>query len=284
VTVLEAIQKSTDFLQKKGVDSPRLQSELLLGYVLGLKRLKLYLEHTRELPGEALEKYRELIRRRGLREPLQHLLGTAEFCGIELKVSPAVLIPRPETELLAEQGWLYLNELDRECAFLDFGTGSGCISIAILKNAAKAKAVAIDASAEALAIAKENATSTAVSERLKLECSDGFSELDKSEKFDLLISNPPYIPTAEIATLQAEVRQYDPPQALDGGEDGLQFYRLIAERGQELLRPLAKIMLEFGYGQEQVLPQLFSAHNWIVEKIVPDYSGRARILIARRPY
>lgn len=282
MTVLEAIQRSTEFLEKKGVDSPRLQSELLLGHVLKKKRLKLYLEHGSELSAEATEKFRELIRRRGLREPLQHLLGSAEFCGIELKVTPAVLIPRPETELLAEQGWLFLNSLPQEeCRFLDFGSGSGCLAISLVRHSAKARGIALDRSAEALAVAEENARSTGVAERLEFVQSDGFSEIRPGVQFDLIISNPPYIPSAEIPSLQEEVRRFDPPLALDGGEDGLRFYRILAEQSGQFLRPMAKIMLEFGDGQEEALEELFSSHNWIVEKILPDYSGRARMLIAR---
>jgi release factor glutamine methyltransferase len=282
VTVLEAIQKSTEFLQKKGVDSSRLQSELLLGHVLGMKRLKLYLEFSKELSQPALEQYRELILRRGQREPLQHLLGTAEFCGIELKVSPAVLIPRPETELLAEQAWLFLNSLAEGSRFLDFGTGSGCIAIAVASKAGKSRGLALDRSEEALVIARQNAERAGVAERVRFLQSDSFSSLPADEKFDLLVSNPPYIPSAEIPGLQAEVREFDPHSALDGGEDGLDFYRLLAKEAPEFLVPMAKIMLEFGDGQADALQALFSRDNWIVEKIAADYSGRARILIARR--
>src|SRR5687768_6228646 len=131
MTIIEAIQKSTDFLAKKGVDSPRLQSELLLAHVLKTQRLKLYLDFARSLTDAETAALRDLVQRRGNREPLQHILGTANFCGLEIKVNRNVLVPRPETELLAEHGWKFLDSLNRASTFLDFGTGSGCIAIAI---------------------------------------------------------------------------------------------------------------------------------------------------------
>ena len=144
MTVLEAIQKSTDFLAKKGVDSPRLQSELLLARVLKTKRLKLYLDFERKLNDAETTELRELVQRRGAREPLQHIIGATSFCGLELSVTRHVLVPRPETELLAEHGWKFLNSLNRESSFLDFGTGSGCIAIALSHFAKASRGIAHD--------------------------------------------------------------------------------------------------------------------------------------------
>lgn len=283
MTVLEAIQKSTDFLAKKGVDSPRLQSELLLAHVLKTKRLKLYLDFARTLNDAETVALRELVQRRGAREPLQHILGTACFWGLDIVVNTSVLIPRPETELLAEQGWKFLNALGRECTFLDFGTGSGCIAITICHFAKQTRGVALEKSSEALAVAKENAAKHSVDARLQFIQSDGLGALDNTNRFDLIVSNPPYIPSAEIDTLQEEVRKFDPRSALDGGEDGLNFYRDLASETAKYLVPSGKLMLEFGDGQQEPLNALFTSAGWQIDAILKDLNDRPRILITHRP-
>ncbi|MGZ8920839.1 MAG: peptide chain release factor N(5)-glutamine methyltransferase [Limisphaerales bacterium] len=283
MTVLEAIQKSTDFLAKKGVDSPRLQSELLLAHVLKMPRLKLYLDFARALSDAETASLRELVQRRSTREPLQHILGTACFWGLDIVVNTSVLIPRPETELLAEQGWKFLNSLNRDSTFLDFGTGSGCIAISTCHFAKQTRGVGLDKSTDALAVAKENAAKHAIDSRIQFIQSDGFSALDDSTQFDLIISNPPYIPSAEIDTLQEEVRKFDPRSALDGGEDGLKFYRHLASETAKFLAPSGRLMLEFGDGQHEQLPELFTSAGWQIDAILKDLNDRPRVLIARRP-
>jgi release factor glutamine methyltransferase len=282
VTILEAIQKTTDFLAKKGVDSPRLQSELLLAHVLKAQRLKLYLDFARKLTDEETDSLRGLVQRRGDREPLQHILGTASFCGLEIKVNSSVLVPRPETELLAEHAWKFLNALGRDSTFLDFGTGSGCIAIAVGLHAKQSRGWAIDRSPEALAVATENTFLNKVNDRVIFVESDGFKSLDPSLRFDLIVSNPPYIPSQEIETLQEEVRDYDPRAALDGGADGLDFYRLLGSESTHFLADRGKMMLEFGDGQEAALQLLFRSQGWAVESVEGDYTQRPRILILRR--
>jgi release factor glutamine methyltransferase len=278
VTVLEVIQKSAGFLGKKGVDSPRLQAEWLLAHVLKTPRMKLYLDFERALSPAELDAVRELVKRRGQREPLQHILGTASFCGLELAVNRHVLVPRPETELLAEAGWQLLAP--QPSTALDFGTGSGCIAIALAVQCPAARLVALEASAEALAVARQNAARHGVAERIQFVAGEGFDALPAGARFDLIISNPPYIPTAEIASLPPEVRDYDPHQALDGGPDGLACHRLIAARAGELLKPGGKLMLELGDGQADAVRRMFEAHLWVVEAVKEDYSRRPRILIA----
>jgi release factor glutamine methyltransferase len=282
MSILEAIQKSTDFLAKKGVDSPRLQSELLLAYVLRTPRLKLYLDFARNLSEAETTALRELVQRRGNREPLQHILGTASFCGLEIKVNPHVLVPRPETELLAECGWKFLNSLNRESTFLDFGTGSGCIAIALCHHTKLARGWALDQSPEALAVAAENASRHSTAESLTFIESHAFQSLDPSLRFDLIISNPPYIPSAEIETLQEEVRDFDPRAALDGGADGLQFYRLLGSEAAHFLADGGKMMLEFGDGQETALAPIFTAAGWQIEAVAQDFHQKPRILVLRR--
>lgn len=281
MTIREVIQKSAGFLEKHEVESPRLQAEHLLGHVLGLSRLKLYLDFDRVLSAGELDALRPLVKRRAAREPLQHLLGTANFCGHELKVNRHVLVPRPETELLAEQaaGFLATLHAPRPAA-LDLGTGSGCLAIALAKARADLGVVAVDVSADALALARENAAHHGVADRIDFLAGDLFTPLAPGARFDLIVSNPPYIPTAEIATLQPEVREFDPPGALDGGADGLAFYRRIAAEGANFLQPGGRLLVEFGDGQADALKKLFGAHNWIVAAVIDDYSRRPRILIA----
>ena len=282
MTVLEAIQKSSDFLGKKGIESSRLQAELLLAHLLKLPRMKLYLNFERVLSPAETDALRELVKRRGQREPLQHIIGSTSFCGFEIAVNRHALVPRPETELLAEHGWQLLSTLNPQpSTCLDFGTGTGCIAIALAAKCPNAKITATDISADALALAKENAARNEVAERIEFLEGAGFASVPKDEPFDLIISNPPYIPSAEIATLQPEVRDFDPRAALDGGPDGLDFYRKLAAEARPFLKPDGKIMLEFGDGQAEGVRNIFETQKWIVEAVKEDYSHRARILVAK---
>jgi release factor glutamine methyltransferase len=281
MTVLEAIQKSTEFLTKKGVESPRLQTELLLAHLLKMPRMKLYLNFDRVLSAPETDGLRELIKRRGQREPLQHIVGSTSFCGYEIAVSRHALIPRPETEMLAELGWKFLLERQTPTA-LDFGTGTGCIAIALAAKCPNAKITALDISADALALAKQNALQNKVAERIEFLLGDGFAAVAAGIQFDLLISNPPYIAAAEIETLDPEVKDFDPRGALDGGADGLDFYRRLAVEAKPFLKVDGKIMLEFGDGQADDIKKILENEKWIVEAVLDDYSQRARILIAHK--
>ncbi len=317
MTVLEAIQKSAGFLDKKNVESPRLQSELLLAHLLKMPRMKLYLNFDRALTTAETDDLREFIKRRAAREPLQHIVGSTSFCGHEILVNKNVLVPRPETEMLAELGWNFLNSIWEGCrvgdpnsgtatrhpsqdilTVLDFCTGSGCIAIAIAAKCPNAKIVATDISADALVLAKENAAKNKVAERIEFLQGDGFAALNADQEgchigdpnsgtatrrpsqFDLIVSNPPYIASAEIETLDPEVRDFDPRLALDGGADGLDFYRKVAAEAKSFLKPDGKLMLEFGDGQADAIKKICESEKWIVEAVKDDYSQRARILIA----
>jgi release factor glutamine methyltransferase len=283
VKVLETIQRSAEFLGRKGLDSPRLQAELLLAHVLKLPRMKLYLNFERPLAPAEVDTLRELVRRRGQREPLQHIVGWTSFCGFEIIVNRHVLVPRPETEILAESGWQFLATLNCQSATcLDFGTGSGCLAIALAAKCPAAQVTALDVSPEALAVARPNLARYGLEQRVKLVQSDGFAALPAGAQFDLIVSNPPYVPTAEIATLQPEVRDFDPRPALDGGADGLDFIRRLAAEAGGFLAAGGRLMLEFGDGQAEAAREIFSRQNWIVEAVREDYSQRLRFLIARR--
>ncbi len=283
MTVLEIIQRSADFLVKKGVESPRLQAELLLAHVLQLPRMKLYLNFERMLAPAEVDTLRDMVKRRGQREPLQHIVGSTSFCGFEIAVTRHVLVPRPETEILAELGWGFLSTLNSHPATcLDFGTGSGCLAIAIAAKCPPARVTALEVSAEALTIARQNLARHGLAERVLLVRGDGFAGLPAGASFDLIVSNPPYIPSAEIATLEPEVRDFDPRGALDGGPDGLDFMRRLAIEAGAFLATGGRLMLEFGDGQADAARELFARQNWIVDSIKEDYSQRARFLIARR--
>ena len=223
-----------------------------------------------------------MVRRRGRREPLQHILGTVSFCGLEIRTGPQALVPRPETELLAERAWRFLGSVPGAArAALDFGTGTGCLAIALAVNVPSARLVAVDISADALALARRNAEAHGVADRIEWGRGDGFAPLAADLRFDLVVSNPPYISTAEIETLQREVRDFDPRPALDGGPDGLEFFRRLARETAGWLKPGGRLMCEFGDGQAEALRKIFSAENWIVEAVEEDYSRRPRVLVAR---
>jgi release factor glutamine methyltransferase len=282
VTVLEVIQRSAEFLSKKRVESPRLQVELLLAHLLQMPRMKLYLNFERVLTESELEKLRDFVKRRANREPLQHIIGTANFCGLEFLVNKSVLIPRPETEILAERAWNFLSTFNSQpSTALDFGTGSGCLAVMLAQKCPSAKIHALDISPEAIGVARENATRHQAIERIEFHQGNGFAAFSEKIEFDLIVANPPYIASAEISTLEPEVRDHDPKLALDGGADGLEFYRLLANESRQWLAATGRIMLEFGEGQAEAIQNIFEQQKWIVEAIERDYTQRLRFLIAR---
>jgi release factor glutamine methyltransferase len=280
MTVLEAINKGAEFLARKTIESPRLQSELLLAHILNLPRLRLYLEFERALNDAQANEFRELLVRRGNHEPLQHIIGSTSFCGLPMIVTPAVLIPRPETEVLAEQVWTFLNQRENETTFVDLGTGSGCIPIAIAAHAKKSRGVAVDISSDALAVAKQNFEKNGLVDRIELREGDFLAALQPAERFDVIVSNPPYIPSSEIELLQPEVRDHDPRLALDGGADGLNFHRALAQGAAQFLEPGGRLFIEFADGQGEALRELFGSHGWHVHGLIRDLSGVDRILFA----
>jgi release factor glutamine methyltransferase len=219
---------------------------------------------------------------------LQQIVGSTSFCGLEIAVSRDALIPRPETELLAERGWTFLNQLStinhQPATALDFGTGSGCLAIALACKCAAAEVYAVDISPEALALARQNAARHGLAERIRFLQGDGFAAVPEEARFDLIISNPPYIPSGDIASLQPEVRDYDPHRALDGGADGLDYGRRLAVESARFLKPDGRVMLEFGDGQAEPLRAILQEQKWVVEAIEEDYTHQPRIMVARRSY
>ncbi|HON08781.1 MAG TPA: peptide chain release factor N(5)-glutamine methyltransferase [Verrucomicrobiota bacterium] len=294
VTVIEVIKKSAEFLAKKGVESPRLDSELIVANVLGIQRLQLYLNFDKIIPSEKAEVIKEMLIKRGKRIPLQHILGSVGFYAVNIKIDRRALIPRPETELLVENAVLLLKGIESP-SVLDFGTGSGCIGIAIAKHIPTAKITAIDISKDALELARENARINNVDDRTEFVQGDGFSVFSLKEEvvlnelkpnpaplFDAIVSNPPYIPTEEIARLQPEVRDYDPLIALDGGKDGLDVIRILAKESGSFLKQNGFLAIEIGAGQIDNVFKIMEQNHWKIESVIKDYNKIDRIVIARK--
>jgi release factor glutamine methyltransferase len=281
MSILDVIQRSTDFLARKGVASPRLQVELLLAHVLQMPRMKLYLSFERVLTTAELDALRALVQRRGQREPLQYIVASTCFCGLEITLNREVLIPRPETELLAERAWTFLQKRGEVSSALEIGTGSGCLAIAMARHAPRAKVCATDLSGPALDLARRNAEANQVADRIQFCQGDLFDAAPAKERFDLIVSNPPYIPTARLETLEVEVREFEPRGALDGGADGQDFYRRIAAESGGRLRPAGCVMVELDDEGAEATRRIFEDEKWIVEAVERDYSGHERILVAR---
>ena len=279
VTIAETIQTAAVTLAAAGVENPRVDAEWLMAHVLNCRRPELGLRRNETLTEPQAAQWLALIARRAERIPLQHLLGTADFCGLEMAVNDNVLVPRPETEGLAEAAWRFANSLERP-TILDLGTGSGCLAIAIAVNCPGAGVHALEVSSAAMALARANAARHQVSDRIIFHEGDGFAALPGDLSFDLIVSNPPYIPSAEIENLQPEVRDHDPRVALDGGADGLDFFRTIAAHARAALRPGGRLMLEIGDGQAEAVAALLADAGWGECDLLPDLNNVLRIVIA----
>ncbi len=273
--VMEVIPPSADFLAAAGVDSPRLDAELLLAHLLGCSRLDLYLKFDRPLSDEERAAYRGMLKRRRDREPLQLIVGDTEFYGHRLKMRPGVFIPRQETEVLVEKVLGLLPE--GPVRALELGTGSGAISIALAKQREDLSITASDVSEEALALAAENAELNGVSHRVNFV---GVEGLPEGEGVDLVVSNPPYVCLDEEAILPPEVADHDPRAALFAGENGLDSYRMIAEQAPSRLRPRGLIALEIGETQGEAVSALLAEAGFEGVEVHPDLTGRDRVVTA----
>jgi release factor glutamine methyltransferase len=285
-TITLLLRKSTDYLKGKGSSTPRLDAELLLAEVLGMERVDLYINFDQPLNPAEIDSYRELIRRRGRGEPVAYILGRTYFRNLKLKVDSSVLLPRPETEHVVEAAIAILLERDSSSApprVLDLGTGSGAIALAVAAASPDAIVIAADNSEAALSIAAENASAAALSLRVSFHHSDFFDDLDPVETFDLIISNPPYIAEDEWAGLPVDVRDYEPRQALHGGDDGLDGYRRIITEAHQFLRPGGSLILEIGYQQADAVKQLLAETGRYGEaEVAQDYAGQDRVVTVPR--
>ena len=280
-SVLEIIQKSSEFLSARGVESARLNAELLIGHALELKRMQLYLQFERVLTEPELEKIRPLVKRRSQREPLQYIIGTVEFGGLKLKVDRRALIPRPETELLIEK--IVGLCVQPPQSVLDLGTGTGAIALALAKAFSEAQITAVDVSPEALALAAENVLASGFGPRVRLINSAWFKELQPDDRFELIVSNPPYLTDAETDAAAPEVRGHEPRSALVGGLDGLVDLREIISAASPFLAPGGLLALETGIAQHAELMTLAAAHGFERIESGRDLTGRDRFIFAWKP-
>lgn len=280
ISVLEVVQKTTDFLAGKGVESARLNAELLIGHALGLKRMQLYLQFERVLIEPELEKIRPLVKRRSQREPLQYIIGETEWSGVKLKVDRRALIPRPETELLVE---LVTERLAAPPArILDLGTGTGAIALALAVKYPQAAVTAADASGDALALAAENAHALGCADRVAFIKSDWYSGLPADEPYDLIVSNPPYLTREETDAAEPEVRVHEPHSALVAADEGMADLRVIIAGARERLAPGGLLALETGIAQHAELTRCLEAAGFVSIESRKDLTERDRFMLARR--
>jgi release factor glutamine methyltransferase len=276
-TTLKVLDWTREFLASRGVENARLEAEWLLCAATGLDRVGLYLNFEKPLHDGELAAYRAMVARRGRREPLQHILGTQEFCGLEFEVSPDVLIPRHDTETLVSEAMRRMPDVR---SVLDIGTGSGCIAVALARNLPAASVSAVDISEAALAVARRNAEK----HHVDIEFLPGsLLQPVAGRTFELIVSNPPYIPSGDLATLQPEVRDFDPPAALDGGGDGLEIYRRLIPDAAAVLSAGGWLLLEVGIGQADDVSRIFTSSEGYGRPVtVCDPAGITRVVGGQR--
>jgi len=287
MTILEVLNRSTNYLKDHQVENPRLNAELLLARSLNFSREGLYMRLHDQLEERDKEVLEKLIRRRISGEPLQYILEHQEFWSLDVKVDSRVLIPRPETELLVEQSLSILSKApSRIPSVLEIGTGSGAIAIALAKELKDIFLVATDISRDALVLAKENARSAGVQHQINFVNGDLFGPLHSPkgrEPFDLILSNPPYITRCKIDTLAKEVKDHEPRIALDGGDDGLAFYRRIIPETHFFLREGGWLLLEVALGQSEIVSGMIEeGRHFLKPESIPDLSGIGRVVKAQR--
>jgi release factor glutamine methyltransferase len=278
MNISAAIASAAEILREVGIAEFRREASSLLAFVLQKDFVFLVANPEYEMTECVTTEFEKLLKRRAGREPLQYITGHQEFFGLDFEVCPDVLIPRPETEILVETAIEILSK--RESAGLcEIGVGSGCISISILDNIKSTRAAGVDISSAALAVAARNAEKHYVADRLALTEADVFEGLNGM--FDLIVSNPPYIPDDQLKTLQAEVRQYEPQTALSGGSDGLTIIKRIINNAPRFLNPNCFLLLEIGYDQGERVKKLFDMTRWESVKFLSDLQGIPRIVKAR---
>jgi len=279
LTVLEIIRRTTEFLEGKGIETPRLDAELLLGHALGLKRMQLYLQFERPLTEAELEALRPLVRRRGTREPLQHIVGDLEFANVVLKTDRRALIPRPETEELVEH--IARSVTTSPGRIADLGTGSGAIALALATYFPDATVTAVEASVDAAELALVNASRNPAGERVSIVVADWKSIMSGNE-FDLIVSNPPYLSEAEVASAQPEVREFEPHSALIAVDSGRAALEEIIRLAPAALAPGGLLALETGIDQHEYLLGVAEEAGFTNRRSVQDLSGRDRFLFLAR--
>ncbi len=277
-SILELIEKSTVFLKSKGVESSRLNAELLLAEILKCNRMELYLRYDKPLNENEINKYREFISRRGRREPLQYIIGKVEFYGLNFIVNPNVLIPRQETEILIDTILSNINKEDK-LNILDVGTGSGNIAVALSYHLPNVKVYAIDQSVNSINIAKKNSELNNVKDKILFVCSDiNNFEPENEMKFDLVVSNPPYISFHNYSSLDTELLEYEPKLALTDQNDGYTFFKIISNKSSKLLKKNGKLFFEVGIHQSENVEEIMLQSGFTNVQKEKDYLRIDRVV------
>lgn len=280
-TVARLLEWTTGRFKERGIDSPRLEAEILLACALGIRRIDLYVRHDQIVDDAGRARFRDMVRRRQEGCPTAHIVGKKEFYSLDFAVSPATLIPRPDTELLVDEALRQAKPLT-DPLIADIGTGTGCVAVALAHRLPKARIVAVDISPEALETARGNATRLGVADRVDFRLGDLLAPL-AGLRPDLIVSNPPYIPTNDIAGLDPGVRDHEPALALDGGPDGLRVIERLAEQALSLLAPGGRLLVEIGAGQEEGARGVLTRAGFTVESVRKDGGGHPRVVRAGRP-
>lgn len=282
-TVKRVLEWTIGYLKQHGSDSPRLDAEVLLSHVRGCPRIKLYTDYETPLSDDERARMRELVKRRAEAEPVAYLVGYREFFSLRFAVGPGVLIPRPDTETLVMAALDIAKTRIGPTRILDLCTGSGCIAVAIAKNHPRAELTAIDLDAKALKFAEQNIQAHDVGQRIKLLAGDLFAPLSGNERFDIIVSNPPYVSSSEIPTLDADVRNHEPLQALDGGPDGLDIIRRIVNEAPAHLANDGILMFEISPEQALAATSIMTVAGYVDAGLKKDLSGQARVVQGRKP-
>ena len=287
-TILDVLRLTTDYFQSRQIESPRISAELLLAHVLKVNRLDLYLRFDQPLSSEELDGYRELVRRRVRCEPVAYITGAKSFWDLTLAVTPDVLIPRPDTETLVETALNHISrsghDFDRPPKIFEPATGSGAVILSLAANAPGGRFFASDASVPAIQVARRNAVRNGLDDQIRFFAADWFSALDhETACFDMIVVNPPYVPAADIAALEPEVRDYEPRAALDGGPDGLDHIRHIIATAGDFLTADGGLLMEIGWDQRPQVAILAEKSGWCDHaEFVRDLAGHDRVAVLRK--
>jgi release factor glutamine methyltransferase len=276
--ISETLERATETLQASGIVEARREAKSLLAFVLDKNQTFLVAHSEYKLSAEEKTRFQTVLNRRANREPFQYIIGRQEFCGLDFTVTKDVLIPRPETEMIVEAAIEILKENARVC---EVGIGSGCVCVSILHEVKTASAIGLDASERALAVAERNAKTHKVLERLELKLSNVFDNL-QNEKFDLIVSNPPYISMEEMKTLQREVRDFEPYIALTDGKDGLSIVEKIIGNAPNFLKADGVLLMEIGFNQAVKVQEMFDKTIWREIEILPDLQSILRMVKVRK--
>ncbi|MBN2105232.1 peptide chain release factor N(5)-glutamine methyltransferase [bacterium] len=281
---MDVLQEAVAYLESRHIEHARLNAERLLAHILGVSRMDLYLQFEKPLKTEEREAYKHLLRRRAGREPLQTILGETEFMSLPFNVTENVLIPRPETEILVENAIeITKTRFGNKSSIhiLDIGTGSGCIAVSLARYLKNARILAVDQHPAALNLARKNAELNAVNDQIEFIRMNIIesSGMPGKIRFDLIVSNPPYIRTPDLPTLPPEIRDHEPVDALDGGPDGLRYYRSFQSILPDWLNESGAVLLEIGADQAKDVQNIFSQSPWTSIRLLQDLAGLDRVII-----